>query len=332
MMHRLRLLLLVLFLSGCSGWQTPLDPHSAAASHLAGLFWFFTVVCAAVWLAVVLALLYTLRRRDTSTLPDEDTLRQKQRKTLVVSALVGGTVLILAIFTLTSFYTTRSFAWADQNALRIKITGQQWWWQVEYQAHDPSQEIYTANEIHIPVGRPVTFELDAGDVIHSFWVPDLMGKQDLIPGRRNYLTPTADKAGTYRGQCAEFCGLQHAHMAFLVIADPPDVFERWRKAQIQSAAAPKNGMQARGLRLFLDGPCAACHTVNGTGSGGQTAPDLTHFASRSSIAAGTLANTAENLDRWLADPQTVKPGNNMPQVPLSKVDRAALVAYLLELK
>jgi cytochrome c oxidase subunit 2 len=321
-------------LAGCSGWQSALDPHSVAAKHLADLFWFFTVVCVIVWTLVVAALFYVLihRRTGYTDVPESDSPGEQRRKVLVVGTLTVVTALILTVLTYMSFYTTREFTWSRDHVLTIKITGQQWWWQVEYQNQDPSQMITTANEIHIPVGEPVTLDLEATDVIHSFWVPDLMGKQDLIPGRQNSLTIIADKPGVYRGQCAEFCGLQHAHMAFLVFAQPRPEFEAWYKHELASSAKPGAPQRIKGLGLFLHGTCATCHSVSGTDADGQTGPDLTHFAERATIAAGTLPNTAQNLSRWLADPQAVKPGTNMPQVSMSESDRAALVAYLEGLK
>jgi cytochrome c oxidase subunit II len=318
-----------LLLAGCSGWQSALDPHSSQASHLAGLFWFFVLVCVLVWLAVVAALAMVLqRRRLPSDAPEEETPLQARRKTMVVTGLVLLTAAILVVFGLTSFYATRDFTWANTRTLTLKVTAQQWWWQVEYQNEDASQILTTANEIHIPVGRPVTLELDAADVIHSFWVPNLMGKQDMIPGRKNFITIQADKAGLYRGQCAEFCGLEHAKMAFLVFAEPQDKFDAWRRHQLEAAKTPGAPQRRRGMDVFVHGPCASCHSISGTDAGGQMAPDLTHFGARATIAAGLFHNTPENLDRWLADPQEVKPGSNMPEVPLSPADRAALVAYL----
>jgi cytochrome c oxidase subunit 2 len=316
-------------LTGCSGWQSTLDPHSSQAAHLRDLFFLFTIVCTVVWLLVVAALaLVLLRRNGISAAPEEDTATQRHKKNIVVGILVGATAAILVVFTLTSFYTTRGFAWSDDTALKIKVTGQQWWWQIEYPNRDPSQIFVTANEIHIPVGRPVTLDLEASDVIHSFWVPNLMGKQDLIPGRKNSLTIQADRPGLYRGQCAEFCGLEHAHMAIFVLAEPQAQFDAWRRHQLQSATPPRTPLQVRGLTLFLHGTCSSCHAVQGTGADAQFGPDLTHFGSRATIAAGLLHNDAADLDRWLADPQALKPGANMPQVPLSEQDRHALVAYL----
>ena len=317
--------LLALFvLAGCAGWQSALDPHSGTASNLAGLFWLFAIICTLVWVAVVIALLLALRRRGEAP----QSPARERRKAVVVTGLVLATAAILAVLTLTSFYTTRQITWANTHTLTLRVTAQQWWWKVEYQNEDPSQIITGANEIHIPVGKPVTIELDAADVIHSFWVPNLMGKQDMIPGRKNFITIAADKPGLYRGQCAEFCGLEHAKMAILVFAQPQAEFEAWRRHQLEAAKTPGAPQRIAGMNLFVHGPCASCHSITGTPAGGQVGPNLTHFGGRATIAAGLFHNNAQNLDRWLADPQEVKPGANMPKVPLSESDRAALVAYL----
>lgn len=332
-MKRIAVVILApLWLASCGGWQSALDPHSNQAGHLADLFWLFTAVCAVVWLLVVAALLWTVRRRSDDERPEEDSVARTHRKNFVVTGLVVATGLILAGLALVSFYATRGIAWPNQQTIHIKVTGQQWWWEVEYQNNDPAQVFTTANEIHIPVGRPVTFELHATDVIHSFWVPDLMGKQDLIPGRTNFITLEADRPGLYRGQCAEFCGLQHAHMAIFVFAEPQSVFEAWRRHQIQPIGAPANAQAMRGETIFTQRQCASCHAVTGTDAGGETGPDLTHFGSHATIAAGLLRNTPANLTRWIRGPQVLKPGANMPKVDMSDSDRAAIVAFLEEQK
>jgi cytochrome c oxidase subunit 2 len=322
--------LMALLLTACSGWQSALDPHSSQASHLANLFWFFAAVCALIWIAVMLALgRLLLRRRPNGDLtPEDDHPLRARRKTRMVAGLVLATAAVLLVFGITSFYATRGFTWSNTHTLTVKVTAQQWWWQVEYQNEDASQTLTTANEIHIPVGRPVTLQLEAMDVIHSFWVPNLMGKQDMIPGRHNLITIQADKPGLYRGQCAEFCGLEHAKMAFLIFAESQEKFDAWRRHGLEPAQTPGSPQRKRGMDIFVHNQCASCHTISGTEAGGQTAPDLTHFGARATIAAGLFHNRPENLDRWLADPQEAKPGNNMPEVPLSPADRAALVAYL----
>lgn len=319
-------------LASCRGEQTVFDPASDEARNLLRLFWLFVAVCGVVWILVVATMLIAIRRRrGGDPAPGADSLRQTRRKTMVVGALVAVTAAILVMFTFVGFAATHGVE--SQNApLAIKVTGRQWWWQVDYQSADPTQLFATANEIHIPVGRPVRLQLEASDVIHSFWAPNLMGKQDLIPGRDTYLTLSADRAGVFRGQCAEFCGLQHANMAFVVVAQTPAAFEAWRQAQLKPAAVPADPVGSRGRQVFLSAPCVACHAIQGEVAGSRVGPDLTHVGSRATLAAGALPNTPANLDRWLADPQGVKPGNNMPKVPLSPADRGALVAYLEELK
>ncbi len=320
-------------LGGCTDIQSVLNPQSPEADRLLHLFWIFTVVCTAIWLLVVVALaLALLRRRRNVQVAREDSPSRARRKTAIISTLVVMTAVILTYFTMVSFSTTRGFTAQDSHSLTIKVTGQQWWWQIEYQSSDPTQNFTTANEIHIPVGTRVHLDLEAADVIHSFWVPSLMGKQDLIPGRKNTLDIQADRPGVYRGQCAQFCGLQHAHMAVLIFADPPDQFEAWRKGQLASAQLPQDPLRAQGLKAFLNRPCASCHTIGGTSAGGKLGPDLTHFGSRTTIAAGVLPNTPNNLWIWIANPQWAKPGCNMPQVALTGSEFAAIDAYLEGLK
>jgi cytochrome c oxidase subunit 2 len=245
---------------------------------------------------------------------------------------VGATVVIIAALTIASFYTTRGIGVPDSSALAIAVRGQQWWWQVLYADSAAGTDFETANEIHIPVGRDVRLELESGDVIHSFWVPSLAGKQDLVPGRSNVLLLRAEKPGIYRGQCAEFCGLQHSHMAVLVIAEPPADYERWAAGQRQVAVLPSNAEVTAGQAALLAKPCAACHTIRGTSAAGKTGPDLTHIGGRQTIAAGLLDNTRGSLAAWIADPQTLKPGNNMPMVPMSGVELRAISAYMKSLK
>ncbi len=215
--------------------------------------------------------------------------------------------------------------------LTIEVTGQQWFWKVRYLSDDPSRVFTTADEIHIPVGQPVRVKLIGADVIHSFWVPALTGKTDAIPGQTNETWLEADQAGVYRGQCTEYCGVQHAHMAFLVVAQAPDTFNAWRDAQIQPAAAPTSPEIANGEQTFVY-RCGACHTVRGTTAGGTVAPDLTHLMSRSIIAGGVLPNTIANLSGWIANPPAIKPGTLMPVLYLSGPELQGVRSYLETLK
>jgi cytochrome c oxidase subunit II len=217
-------------------------------------------------------------------------------------------------------------------ALTLSVTGQQWWWRITYEDEQPARVFTTANEIHIPVGEPVLIKLESSDVIHSFWVPNLTGKMDAIPGRQNQLQIQADRPGVYRGQCAEFCGLQHAHMGMLIIAESKEDFERWRNHQISSALPPGDPERQRGMEIFLSKPCIMCHQVRGTDAGGRVAPDLTHVGSRRYIGAGTLETTRGNIAAWIIDPHSVKPGVNMPTIQLEPDEVQPLASYLEGLK
>jgi cytochrome c oxidase subunit 2 len=215
--------------------------------------------------------------------------------------------------------------------LTIEVTGLQWWWKARYIDDDPLRAITVANEIHIPVGQPIRVKLIGGDVIHSFWVPALTGKTDTIPGQTNITWLEASRPGRFRGQCTEYCGEQHAHMAFEVVAETPDQFEAWRQAQAQPGAAATAPQAQRGEHLF-EFHCGACHAVRGTRAGGSVAPDLTHLMSRRTIAAGTLPNTPGNLVGWIANPQQIKPGTLMPNLYLSGPDLTDISTYLQSLK
>jgi cytochrome c oxidase subunit 2 len=250
----------------------------------------------------------------------------------VIAATVLSIIGLLGLI-IASVITDRALASLPlQDGVVIRVTAQQWWWQVSYEPYDPARTFETANELHIPVGRPVLLELQSPDVIHSFWVPNLAPKKDLIPGRTLTLTLRADKPGVYRGQCAEFCGLQHAKMALLVIAHEPAGYDRWAQAQRQSAISPADDVQKRGHDVFMNSPCVMCHAIQGTAASGKTGPDLTHFATRQTLAAVTLPNTRGNLAAWITDPHRIKPGVNMPAVTLPDGDLQALLTYLESLK
>jgi len=214
----------------------------------------------------------------------------------------------------------------------INLIGHQWWWEAEYEAAVPSQRFRTANELHIPVGRPVVFKVTSRDVIHSFWVPNLHGKRDLIPGYTTSIWLQADKPGFYRGQCAEFCGYQHAKMALYVTAESQAEFENWSADQRKEAPQPTSEEQMRGRDVFLHSTCTQCHTIRGTIAGAVLGPDLTHLATRGTIAAGTLPNQRGHLAGWILDSQSIKPGNRMPPNSIAGDDLQALLTYLESLK
>jgi cytochrome c oxidase subunit II len=320
-----------LALSACTGVQTMLDPAGDQARDIDGVWRTMLVVCGAMYVLVLGFLAWALWRARRSAAAGPPVTGHTASESALERGLAGWTALIVAglvLLTTVSFLVDRSLAEIGPDPLRIKVTGNQWWWNVEYRGEGPSQTLTTANELHLPVDRPAVIELVANDVIHSFWVPNLSGKTDLIPGRTNYLAVTPRRVGRFRGQCAEFCGLEHAKMAFEVVVDSPATFEAWRSRQLASAAEPADALALQGRQLFAAKPCVMCHRVQGTEAGGTTGPDLTHLKSRGAIAAGTLPNTRGDLAAWIADPQGVKPGTAMPRVPLSPDELNAVVAYL----
>jgi cytochrome c oxidase subunit 2 len=244
---------------------------------------------------------------------------------------VGVSTLVLIAFV---WWTFVVFDIIDQPGqkpeITIEVTAHQWWWEVSYVGGEPNETFVTANEIHIPVGEPVLFKLKSADVIHSFWVPKLAGKTDLIPGRTNETWLQADQPGVYRGQCAEYCGLQHANMGVRIVAQPKREFLAWRDHQLEPADAPESQAVAEGREQFVL-RCSVCHTVRGTRATGKVGPDLTHLMSRETLAAGMLENTIGNLSGWITNPQNIKPGSEMPNIIMSGPELNSLRTYLLTL-
>ena len=335
---RAALAALALSLGGCEGPQNMLDSSGPQADTIEGLWWVMLTVTSAVWLLVVAAMLVAIWRRrvraEAVELSGEPKPHRRERSLgIAVAASVGLTVAILFAFTIYSFVLERRvFAAPPRDALEIQVTGHQWWWQVRYMDKDPSKIAETANEIHIPVGRKVTIRLSSPDVIHSFWVPNLHGKRDLIPGQEAIFWIEADRPGSYRGQCAEFCGWQHAHMSFWVHVEEPEAFQAWLDQQRRPAPEPPDDLTRRGRDVFVTGPCAMCHAISGTTASARFGPDLTHVASRTTLAAGTLPNTRGHLAAWISDPQAFKPGNRMPPTFLPPEELQALLAYLETLR
>jgi cytochrome c oxidase subunit 2 len=308
--------------------QSVIHPAGIQAARVSHLWWVMFGICAVVWCLVAAAALGAIIRGRAGA--SRATERQLGR-----SVAIAGGVSLVALLALLfqSVVTGRALdSLHSPDALVVEVTGNQWWWDVQYQNATPSLRVVTANEIHLPVGRPVRIELRSSDVIHSLWIPNLQGKIDLIPGRLNDLWLQADRPGVFRGQCAEFCGLQHAKMALIVVAEPSDDFERWLAGNRAPAPPPMTAEQQRGRDVVERGPCAMCHNITGTQAGGRTAPDLTHIASRSGIGANSLPNTRGNLAGWIADPQHIKPGNRMPPPGLNGEDLQAVLAYLETLK
>lgn len=312
--------------------HSALNPASPQ-SHMVDRLWdAMYIVSVVVFLLVVGALLWAaLRPRDPAEVPN-DPSRARRMRTAVLLA-TGLTIITLFGFLIFDIAVGRAITTnPGKDAVQIRVTGHQWWWEVQYRDSLPQNWITTANEIHVPMGRPVVIELRSSDVIHSFWPPNLTPKRDLIPGNENSIWFKAESAGVYRGQCAEYCGHQHAKMGFLVVAEPPDQFARWVAQQRDTAKTPTDSLASRGQEVFLASPCVMCHAIAGTPAGSRIGPDLTHLASRRTIAAGTLPNTRANLAGWILDPQSFKPGVKMPSTQLRPDDLQALLAYLESLE
>jgi cytochrome c oxidase subunit II len=306
-----------------------LHPAGPAASPLASLGWVLLAISVVV-VVVVSALVLTavLRAGEEST-----AVRRSGRGLSWI--MVGGLVVPTVILTIVFVLTVRTLGAASppaRSAATIQVVGHRWWWEIRYLDSLPADIAVTANELHLPVGRPVVLTLEGPDVIHSFWVPELAGKTDLIPGQHNIAWLEADHPGVYWGTCGEYCGLEHARMQLTVVAEPPAAFRRWLDRQRQAAGAPGSSAALAGQGLVTEGACALCHTVRGTTAGGRLGPDLTHVASRRMLAAGAVANSRGGLTAWIADPQGLKPGSAMPAVGLSGPELQAVVAYLETLR
>jgi cytochrome c oxidase subunit 2 len=312
-----------------------LDAAGQRAASIVPLTWFTLIVSTLVCL-VVAALLWLALRRARSSGGARET-----RETPIARGADGsrwitiGLLLSAVPLLVTLVWTMVALAEVSgppaHPGLVLDVTAHQWWWEVGYPSEQPSRAFSTANEIHIPVGVRVLVRLHGSDVIHSFWVPQLSGKTDVIPGQTNLSWLQARQPGRYRGQCSEFCGFQHAHMAFEVVAESAADFERWQAQQLQSASAALTAAQMRGQQV-VEYRCGLCHKVRGTAAGAVSAPDLTHLASRRTIAAGSLLNTPGNLAAWIVNAQQLKPGALMPAQELSPPQLADVLAYLAVLQ
>lgn len=304
--------------------QDTLKPEGPIGRQIDSLFWPVFWIAVATFFIVEGALVFmVLRYRDRGgerTGPEQvhGNTRLEIAWTIVPALLLAG----IAVPTVSTILDLAKKPTGD--FLRVEVKAHQWWWEYNY----PADGVTTANELHIPVGKPVYISLRSEDVIHSFWVPKLAGKQDVVPGRTNYLTIEASHPGRYQGQCTEYCGLSHANMRLLVVAESREDFEDWLSDQKKDSIPPGDALTLAGEQLFVNGPCAGCHTIRGTMAKGVTAPDLTHFAARSVFAGAMFQLDHENLIKWLRDPPALKPGSRMPNYHLSESDIAALVAYL----
>ncbi len=319
----------VLGLQACGGEfpQSALHPVSDFAHRLDDLFRTILWWAIGVFVVVQGVLVYTLIRFRSR--PGDPRPRPIHGHTLLE---IGWTLAPALILVVIAIPTIRTIFVVDSppegEALTIEVVGRQWWWEFRY----PESGVVTANEAHIPVGRTVAFRLRTADVLHSFWVPRLGGKRDLVPGRENLLWFRADSVGTYPGQCAEYCGTSHALMGLRIIVDSPAEFEAWTDRMAAAAESPSDRDASRGRSVFMSNACVGCHRIGGTAAAGVFGPDLTHLASRGTIAAGVLENSAENMARWLRNPQEVKPGNLMGHIQLTDDQILQLTAYLMSLR
>lgn len=314
----------------CAGSPSPMLPASEPAAQLARLGWEVTVVGAIVCVVITVFLVVPGVRgwRAGSAIDPAAVHRGGGERWIVIGGIIVPIVILLGVFVVTAATLSKTSHPPTRARFMVRVIGHQWWWEVHYPTTDLTQNVTTANEIHIPVGEPVELRVESHDVAHSFWVPRLQGKIDLIPGQTNVFWIRADSAGTYRGQCAEYCGMQHTNMGIQVIAQPRPQFEQWLANQRAPAAVPTDSMALAGRDAFEHQACALCHSIAGTTAAGKLGPDLTHVASRLMLGAGTIPNTPGHLSGWIMNSQTIKPGNDMPQMYLSGGDLHAIVAYL----
>jgi cytochrome c oxidase subunit 2 len=315
-----------LVLAGCGRTQNALAPKSHQARDIATLFWW---MMGGAWIGlavVVLLLVVAWRRRGGEGRGEEKAAERKGWFVVIGAGMVLPIVVIAALFVISDVFLIRTTQAPAASATRVtvQVTGHQWWWEIRY----PGTRAVTANELHIPVRTPVRVEVRTADVIHSFWVPELNRKIDTIPGTTNAIELDADAVGSYRGQCAEFCGVQHAHMGLVVVAEPAAQFRQWLAGQARPAAPPATAAARRGQELFTSAGCQSCHAIRGTAASGDVGPDLTHLASRKTLGALAIPNTREYLRSWIVGSQQVKPGNQMPDLDLAPDRLDDLTAYL----
>jgi cytochrome c oxidase subunit 2 len=311
--------------TACGGNASTLDTSGPGASRISGLWWAFFAISAFVFVAVVGLLLFGLfRRREPA--PDVPSREPVGHGLIIGGGIVFPVVVLVATFLVTlAVMSAEADDDAGSHGMTVEIIGHRWWWEVRY----PGVDVVTANEVHLPLNQPVLLKTTSVDVIHSVWIPRLQRKIDAIPGRTNQVTLTASLPGTFRGECAEYCGLQHARMAFVVVAQPQSDFDAWLAHQREvPPAVPQDPNVERGQEVFFSSACVYCHTIQGTNASGTLGPDLTHIASRATLAANTVPNTRGYLLGWITDPQHIKPGSLMPATPLSGPDAQALLDYL----
>ncbi len=306
--------------SACTGPQSALIPAGRDAAQIADLFTVMTIGALIVWAAVIAIAVYTIRVRESHS--------QRAANLLIIGGGVAApTVVLGALIAYGMPLVPAVLSVPSEGAFSVRVTAKQWWWRFQYRT--PAGLVETANELRLPVNERIEVELVSPDVIHSFWVPSLAGKMDMIPGRLTRLAIEPTQTGTFRGACAEYCGASHALMAFSVIVMEPRAFREWLDGQARPAVSPADPLAARGETGFIANGCSACHTIRGTTAAGRIGPDLTHVATRSRIAAGTLPNQTGALVRWIAQTDQIKPGVRMPAFHTLDADELlAIAAYL----
>lgn len=319
--------------AGCT--QGGLTPHGPEASRTLTVIWALTIGGTAVTLLVV-ALWWIGIRRPPGGEPDADLTEDTDDARLSRRFVVGGGIVlpavVLAVFFGVQLVSTVAQPAHDTGDFELVVTGHQYWWEVAYRGVDGVEDFETANQVHVPTGTPVTVVLRSEDVIHSFWVPELAGKVDMVPGREHRFVLEADDPGTYTGWCAEYCGLQHTRMLFEVVAMPPGEFATWAQGHAAPAREPTAEAQRRGQAVFEGQSCVGCHTIRGVAEEGQVGPDLTHLATRDELGAGTVPLREDTLRAWIANVQAIKPGARMPPQELTEQELDDLVAYLTSLE
>jgi cytochrome c oxidase subunit 2 len=317
--------------AACAGPTSTLANAGVTGSEETALGNFVLIVASAVVVIVVVFVLAAAFRRRMAHGVEagiEPTRPAADRRSIVIFGIVLPTIVLAVAFVLTLRTLNAVAAPGRPYAANVTVTGHQWWWEIAYHDTEPSHTFTAANEIHLPVGQPVRFDVQTADVIHTLWVPELAGKIQLIPGQHNSLWLEARVPGVFSGPCSQYCGTQHAHMRITVVAEPASAYEQWLESQRQAAAVPSDSARAMGQRVFLSRGCASCHAIRGTDAGGAMGPDLTHLASRRTLGAGAIANTPDNLIAWIQDAQGIKPGVDMPRMSLQPGELQSLVAYL----
>jgi cytochrome c oxidase subunit 2 len=318
-----------LVIAGC-GKQSILSTRSSQAHNIALLWWWMLGAAVIVFLGAVAMLLMGWLRRGAPGLPLFGEREDLSEGMVLLFGIGIPVVALVALFAVSDVYLVGQTAPPDPRttAMTIDVIGHQWWWEVRY----PGTDAVTANEIHIPVDTRVNVVATSADVIHSFWVPALNRKVDMIPGLQNRVLLYASRPGSYRGQCSQFCGFQHAHMAMYVLAQQPAAYRRWLSNMASPARTASTAQSRAGEQLFMTSQCASCHRIAGTSAQGTVGPDLSHLATRATLAAATIPNTPAELTAWVSNPQAIKPGDRMPDLGLSRGEVAELVSYLETLR